>query len=181
MKSPYWQLRWTPGKVPTKIEPPDFLYFDSDGWGRMQLARGKNPKDRGQTRHYASVRCTGVETRKQERTSRAKAIATATARPRGRVRPRLHLLGLRMVKTTFPEFCDEKKLRTLCGLLIGNTCRRWAAIGLPASIARAAPTLAPSLFLFPPARSTHNPCTWFLLNRARADLTFRFSLWRRPP
>jgi hypothetical protein len=35
-----------PGKVPTKIEPADFLYFDSDGWRKMRLARKKIQRDR---------------------------------------------------------------------------------------------------------------------------------------
>ena len=34
-----------PGKVPTKIEPADFLYLDSDGWRRMRLARKKIERD----------------------------------------------------------------------------------------------------------------------------------------
>src|SRR5882762_11019121 len=94
-----------PGKVPHKIEPADFLYFDSDGWGRMQLARKKIQRDRGQTRHSASVRCTGGLNAKARATTRAKAMATATARPRGQECRGHTNLDYGMVKTTFPKFC----------------------------------------------------------------------------
>jgi hypothetical protein len=33
-------------KFPQKIEPADFLYFDSDGWRKMRLARKKIQRDR---------------------------------------------------------------------------------------------------------------------------------------
>jgi adenylate kinase len=50
-----------PGKVPTKIEPAGFLYFDSDGWRRMRLARKKiqrdDDSDERETRQFADVRC----------------------------------------------------------------------------------------------------------------------------
>jgi hypothetical protein len=50
-----------PGKVPTKIEPADISYFDSDGWRRMRLARKKiqrdDDSDERETRQFADVRC----------------------------------------------------------------------------------------------------------------------------
>jgi hypothetical protein len=50
-----------PGKVPAKIEPADFLYFDSDGWRRMRLAKKKIQKDddsdERETRQFVDVRC----------------------------------------------------------------------------------------------------------------------------